>query len=322
MIKKIFYFCLPIIISCLVFIWAEDKGENVLVYPIFVSELENPNDFNLFATAGWDGGWGVGYDRGWVSKLPPLSNKERFKRAYLGAKLGRAKKDYSGRIYISVNSLPSWEKDNSYFLVSTNDIPMDETGEAQWFWVEVPLFAVSASTWNYVSLWSPDEALHYERSSSTATASFFSSPILAGGESGSSIVNSWLCSDIRGYPPTSLKTYVTVYEPALAIKLVPENEEQINLKLINIKDKEIISDEKIIIVSVGGRDVEKVWLQSSKDLKNKDWQKCSRFQCSAPYIFTLKKESLNGSKKIFIRAAAKDIFENKGYSTKIELIIK
>src|SRR5579871_1723543 len=59
-------------------------------YPVFVEQVNNPNDYSLFANAGWDGNWYVGYNNGWIKKFPPIS-KGNFAHAYLGAKLGRMK---------------------------------------------------------------------------------------------------------------------------------------------------------------------------------------------------------------------------------------
>ena len=41
-------------------------------YPVFVAQTPNPNDYSLFANAGWDGNWYVGYNNGWIKKLPPI----------------------------------------------------------------------------------------------------------------------------------------------------------------------------------------------------------------------------------------------------------
>src|SRR5438552_1865059 len=59
-------------------------------YPVFVAQIPNPNDYVLFANSGWDGNWYVGYNNGWVKKLPAVPNGN-YARAYLGAKLGRMK---------------------------------------------------------------------------------------------------------------------------------------------------------------------------------------------------------------------------------------
>ncbi|MEE9316262.1 MAG: hypothetical protein V3U97_04040, partial [bacterium] len=59
-------------------------------YPVIIAEVENLNDFALFATSGWDGNWYVGYNHAWVTRLPEAP-EGNYAKAYLGAKLGRAK---------------------------------------------------------------------------------------------------------------------------------------------------------------------------------------------------------------------------------------
>jgi len=63
----------------------------IALEPVFVSELPNPNEYELFANNGWDGNWYVGYDHAWILKLDLSSVKGNFKKAFIGAKLGRAK---------------------------------------------------------------------------------------------------------------------------------------------------------------------------------------------------------------------------------------
>ena len=63
-------------------------------YPLFVSEIEDISKFGLFATSGWDGNWYVGYNHGWISKLPPIPERDSYERAYIGAMLGRAKRHH------------------------------------------------------------------------------------------------------------------------------------------------------------------------------------------------------------------------------------
>ena len=87
-------------------------------YPVFVAQIPNPNDYSVFANGGWDGNWYVGFNNGWIKKLPPVP-KGNYARAYLGAKLGRMKSlpptgkppefnPIPGEIWIGVSSTSSW----------------------------------------------------------------------------------------------------------------------------------------------------------------------------------------------------------------------
>ena len=57
-----------------------------------------------------------------------------------------------GDIWIAVSSTPSWKAAQRFKLTTTEDIPLDgsseyaveNVGESQWFWAEVPLAAVKA----------------------------------------------------------------------------------------------------------------------------------------------------------------------------------
>ena len=69
---------------------AKDIAASENRYPVIIAEVENLNDFALFATSGWDGNWYVGYNHAWITKLPEAP-EGNYAKAYLGAKLGRAK---------------------------------------------------------------------------------------------------------------------------------------------------------------------------------------------------------------------------------------
>src|ERR1019366_3882117 len=145
--------------------------------PVFVAQVSNPNDYSLFANAGWDGNWYVGYNNGWVKKLPPIP-KGDYARAFIGAKLGRVKtlppvgrppqfNPVPGEIWMAVSSTPVWKADQRMKLTSTEDIPLEASaeyalenvGESEWFWAEVPLSCVNFSGDNYLLLWSRSPAL-------------------------------------------------------------------------------------------------------------------------------------------------------------------
>src|SRR5438477_3405054 len=93
-------------------------------YPVFLTQVPNPNDYSLFANGGWDGNWYVGYNTCWIKKLPPIPTGE-YSRAYMGAKLGRMKlvanpkniwdkQPVPGTIYMAIASTTAWSRDRNY----------------------------------------------------------------------------------------------------------------------------------------------------------------------------------------------------------------
>ncbi|OGS18562.1 MAG: hypothetical protein A2219_00525 [Elusimicrobia bacterium RIFOXYA2_FULL_50_26] len=304
--------------------YAENGG-----LPVYVSELSNINDYGIFANGGWDGSWYAGFNVCWIEKLPGPPPGQ-YRKAFVGAKLGRMKtrpaagkpswekEAIPGQIYVSVASTPAWKSSQGYFLCSSQDIPLEPdpenalegVGESRWFWTEVPLESLSLAEPNYVALWSPTPYF----------VSSASSPVLAGGW-GSQELNSWLNNDVRGYPPinasSSLKTGITVFEPAIAIKLIPKGTEQeIAVTIVDIKDGRKNTANKTFIASVSGNQIEKAWLEASSD--GKIWQKQGRFVYGPPYAFTLKADALPRG-KAQVRCAASDIWENTGHSQPLEI---
>jgi len=335
-------------------------------YPVIIAEVNNLNDFGLFATSGWDGNWYVGYNHAWVTRFPKAP-KGNYAKAYLGTKMGRAKNimrrqlerarshlerlknlseaerdasakqlkygnfkeisktikelerklssPHSGKIYIGINSSPHWDEKHSFFLVSEEDIPLEGdpeealegVGEAKWFWVEVPLSLVSFDKENYIAIWSPDENLNSAQVS----------PILASAW-GSSMVNTWLDENSEGKPPSSLSRSVTIFEPALAIKLVPPNEKRVSVEIIDIGDGEEIREKRVVTASVSGEDIVKVWLEVTKDKK---WQRVGRFVYTPPYSLTLNPKEL-GEGVWNLRVGVEDFWGNVGYSRSIKVLVK
>src|SRR3990167_3494664 len=118
--------------------------------PLFIADLPNPHDFELFANGGWDGNWYVGYNTCWVQKLAVPPGK--YAKAFVGARLGRMKnyqpegkapwqkKAYEGEIYMGISSTASWNRAQSFYLAPTSDIPLEPdaenavegTGESRW----------------------------------------------------------------------------------------------------------------------------------------------------------------------------------------------
>ncbi|MBN1621130.1 MAG: hypothetical protein JW871_00890 [Endomicrobiales bacterium] len=299
--------------------------------PVYLSELSNINDYCIFANGGWDGSWYVGYNVCWIEKLPPAP-KGKYRKAFIGTKLGRMKtikpsgkpawerEPIPGEIYMSLSSSPSWKASQNYFLTDTEDIPIEPdtanalegAGESRWFWTEVPLEEVDFKNPNYLAVWSPTAYF-------VSTAS---SPVLAGGW-GSKNLNSWLNNEIKGAPPAppidpkeSLKTGITVFEPAIAMKLIPADTEQhIEVSIDDILDGRTKTSNKTFVVSVVGDSIEKVWLEVYIDDL---WQKHNCFVYTPPYFFTLKAADLPKG-RVVVRAVANDIWGNIGISESITI---
>jgi len=292
------------------------NGETV---PLFVSELSAPADYQYFATSGWTGNWYVGYDHGWVQELPPVPKRDDYKLAFLGAKLGRSKPDKDATIKIGVSQDKKWGRKNSFNLMRVRDIPLEGdsavplagVGEARWFWVEIPIGLVSKEQPNYVALWTKDPFLV---SASTC-------PILAAGsreniqESSpyhigpvSGVKNTWLVENYYGDPSTGTWRPISFYEPALAIKLIPENKHIINISLIELNSGSILC-------SIEGTDVVCAWLEISKTGSGK-WERYGRYLWDPPYIFDTSKISIERG-RYRVRVGARDNWHNIGYSKEL-----
>lgn len=306
-------------------------------FPVFLADLPNPNDFSLFANGGWDGNWYVGYNTCWIQKVAAPA-KENFERAFIGARLGRMKnyqiqgkapwekKAFDGEIYMGLSSTPTWNRSQSYFLTPTHDIPFEPdsenaiegVGESRWFWVEVPLKLVNFGGENYLAIWSKSEKF----------TSVSSSPILAAGW-GSKEVNSWVNHDIKGWPLSdpakAISTPVTVFEPAIALKLIPKRKETDIIpkatiaKIENGKARGKFPAPKIVCGIVEGISVNRSWIELSIDPKT--WTRYGRYLWTAPYCFTLKMEDvpIGPDGKTWVRIAVADAFETIAYSDPINL---
>jgi hypothetical protein len=299
--------------------------------PVFIAELPNPNDFTLFGNGGWDGNWYVGHNTLWVSRLPPVPAGD-YSRAFIGARLGRMKSEaipgrppwekrpIPGEVDIAVAQEPLWPQSRQFLLTRTENIPLEGdaesavegVGESRWFWAEVPLKFLSRQKDNYVALFSPSEAL-----SNAARA-----PILAAGN-GDTRQNSWLNSSVKGRPPVSaaevLKTTVTYFEPALAIKLVPPNENRVEVVLTAGPAAHPVMKERLVLsATVHGRDVQSAWVEFSTDTRS--WRQAAGALHSAPYVFTVRTDRLLPGEN-WLRAAAVDSWENRGTSEAVSVFV-
>ncbi|PIU82898.1 MAG: hypothetical protein COS68_06890 [Elusimicrobia bacterium CG06_land_8_20_14_3_00_38_11] len=321
-------------------------SQTTISYPLYLCEAGNPNDYRLFANGGgWDGFWYVGYNRVWIEKIFIPGNLSEYKKVFIGAKLGRmkSKQVYNngkatldkeaipGDIFIAVSSTPSWKKSNWKFLTTTdnisfegdNELAVEQVGESRWFWTEVRSDEINFGGENYIALWSTSAFL----------TDSSNSPIIAAAWGGKD-ANSFINDEIKGGPPqhfstTTLKSPLTVFEPAIAIKFVPELSQNITVGLMGITEGENLAEKKVIYASVLGNEIQKVWLEISQD--NKIWKKHGLISYTSPYIFSLnpKKLSLDigyGNKKraasaLFIRVCATDIWENTGRSPSVKIFI-
>lgn len=289
--------------------------------PFYVSLQKDLNQYYLYANGGFNADWYVGYDSCWIVKLPPVS-VTNFEKAYIGAKLGRAKimsypaswdkNPIPGKIYMAISSTSSFSSENTYYLIDNSDIPLeplpndylDGVDSAQWFWAEIPLSNVSGENPNYLAIWS--SSMYFVSSSS--------SPIIAGGLSNDTEENVWLNKSIKGNPPSRegvLETQINGIKPAIAIKLIPANEYKVLIKGFRVE----LDNEKIIAsFSAIGEDVRSAWIELSYD--KFDWQRVTRFFFKPPYNFTFKRADMS-LEMFYLRAAAVDSLENVGYSREI-----
>src|SRR3569832_2205017 len=206
-----------------------------VVVPTIVTLAPTVHDYSRFADGGPDANWYIGFINAWIVKLPPAPAGE-FQRAFIGAKVGRAKtrpnpdkpwirEVIPGKVYMGISQTPSWTSEQSFFLAAPSAIPadadpparVDGVCAAEWFWAEVPMSMVSFTAPNYLIVWSP--ANYFTRASSA--------PILAAAElyEAGAQAQAWNNHSLMGVPPrsaaSSLETPITNIVPALALKLVP-----------------------------------------------------------------------------------------------------
>ncbi len=303
--------------------------------PVYLSELPNINDYSLFANGGWDGNWYVGYNNAWIKKLP-AAPKGNFVRAYVGAKLGRAKalppigrppefNPIPGEIWMAVSSEPIWKANQQFKLSTTSDIPLEpsleyaleEVGESQWFWVEVPLTSINFKADNYLALWSPTPAF----------VGVSSSPVLAAGWGGKNI-SGWLAENLKGEPPRRPEAYMSkglsYFAPAIAIKLIPaDRPRQPEVRLRAWKNGSEQHPKPVVMVSVEGDSIERVWIERNDPIRRGDvirgnWVQVGRSLWRAPYIFSVDHRKIPRG-RLLLRACATTIWEDLGCSNPFEI---
>jgi hypothetical protein len=303
-----------------------------------VAQIANINEYSLFANSGWDGNWYVGYNNSWIKKLPAIPKGE-YSRAYLGAKLGRMKtlppagkppefNPLPGEIWMAISSTASWTTKQRYKLTTTADIPLDggaeyaleNVGESQWFWTEIPLEAVHWSGENYVALWSPTREF----------VSISSAPVLAAAWGGKE-VNTWLAKGLEGEPPkdpaAATQTPLSFFQPAIALKLIRrENPHPVQVRVVSWQNGTEEHPKPVVVASVLGESIERVWVERNNphragDVISGRWVPLGRSLWKAPYIFSLDTHKLPRGKHL-IRLAAVNIWEETAYSQPFEIEVK
>ncbi|NLO92011.1 MAG: hypothetical protein GX410_08510 [Elusimicrobia bacterium] len=296
--------------------------------PEYVSMLKDLNRYDMYANGGWDGNWYVGYNSCWIVRVPPAP-EGAYVKAYIGAKLGRAKTvplpdkpweraAIAGKIMMGISPTPAFTSQQSFLLVENQDIPREagpketlkEVGSAQWFWAEIPLSAVSNSQPNYLALWAISEQMTGAETS----------PIVAGAEAkylpGPS---AWVNRSMLGTPPrdadTALETPINGLLPALALKLIPAASLPVKVENLNMAVGE---NGAFVSFNALGQDVRAAWVEISFD--RFDWQRVSPFLYHPPFTFTLPKDVIPENDRYFIRGVAVDMLETHGYSK--EMVVK
>ena len=294
------------------------------IVPTIVTLAPSLHEYGRFADGGPDANWYVGFNNAWIVKLPPAPAGE-FARAFIGAKLGRAKtrpmpdkpwlrETIPGKVYAGISSSPAWSSEQSFFLAETHDIPaeadpqarVDGVGAGEWFWAEVPMTQISFTGPNYLIVWSPTNYFTKASSAPILAATDLEEP---GGET-----RAWLNRSIQGVPPrsrgASLETPLNTLAPAIAIKLVPPGPDE---PAVSVADFSVARVGKRVVVrfSAAGEDVSEAWVEGSRD--RLEWQRVSRIQRRPPYQFSLplEKAPAPGS---YLRGAARDVSGALGIS--------
>ena len=154
-----------------------------------------------------------------------------------------------------------------------------------------------------------------------------SAPILAAAW-GNKEVNSWVSHEIKGVPPQdpakALSTPITIFEPAIALKLVPKRTEELKpqVKIVRVEDGEARGKTpapKVVWGSVSGESVDRAWVEISTD--NKKWNRYVQPAWKAPFCFTIKTEEIpiGPDGKTWVRLGSADAFENVGVSEPVNL---
>ena len=111
----------------------------------------------------------------------------------------------------------------------------------------------------------------------------------------------------------ALEMPITGIKPAMAIKLVPQNNFKVVIKgfYANVTDEGIDT-----FFTAVGEDIRAAWLEISYD--KFDWQRVGRYFFRSPYFRSFGRTEISSS-MFYIRAAAVDSLENIGYSNPVKI---
>ncbi|MBI4669105.1 MAG: hypothetical protein HY747_07940 [Elusimicrobia bacterium] len=310
--------------------------------PQYISLLKSPQQFDLFATSGWDGNWYVGYNSMWIVDLAIAAKQSDYVRAYIGSKMGRAKtQPIAGKppwirspipcdIYLGIASTPAWRSSDSYYLVSCEDLSkegssedaLNGVGESRWYWREIPLSKINWQGKNFLAIWSATPEI----------VDVSSGPILAAGYI-SGGARAWLNRGISGAPPAkpedSLETPLAAFGPALAIKLVPNHAAPpIKVDLVHFQEN---PDGYLWEIQAAGANIERIRPEISVDASQ--WRAFGVSVFNPPYQVTVSRariikeveELLPGNKKLdqaYIRITAWDEWGNSAGTGNFSVYVK
>jgi hypothetical protein len=110
------------------------------IVPTILTLAPSVHDYGRFADGGPDANWYIGFNNAWIVKLPPAPAGD-FARAFIGARIGRAKtrpnaqkpwvrETIPGKVYIGISQTPAWSSEKSFFLAETSDIPAEPDPQA------------------------------------------------------------------------------------------------------------------------------------------------------------------------------------------------
>ncbi|MBK8575149.1 MAG: hypothetical protein IPN90_05550 [Elusimicrobia bacterium] len=299
--------------------------------PVYLSARPCLNDYQFLADGGETFGFSVGYSRSWIVRLPPVPAGP-WVRAYVGAKLGAMKTERKpgrpdwdrrvvpGEIFAAVAQDIPLPQSRRISLARTEEIPLasdprqplEGVGEARWFWTEIPLAFLSTTTPNLVALYSPSAPLKGEERS----------PILSGARAEGPPIAWWRDKAEGGPPHNSTEAFqfpAVSYTPAVAIKLVPARTERPAVTLRVFADPSVKGKNYICSAAVEGTDIDSAWVEMSVD--GRSWTRWGRPVRGAPYVFSVSREALPRG-PLQLRVAARDIWENAGFSPAVAVPLK